>query len=142
MNGGIMLTTTQAAARAGVSRPTLSRALKNGELPGIRGNSGRWMIDPDELDAWNANRSSVHNDERLNSVHERIENADFERLNGEIQALRADLAETRQRLARAEGEGSANRERIADLIAERERILAMLEARPVRVGLWARIFGR
>lgn len=137
-----MLTTTQAAARAGVSRPTLSRALKNGELPGIRGNSGRWMIDPDELDAWNTNRSSVHDYERMNSVHERIENADFERLNGEIQALRADLAEARERLARAEGEGAANKERIADLTSERERILALLEARPVHRGIFSRLFGR
>ena len=126
-----MLTTTQAQKRAGVSRPTLSRSLKSGELRGIRDNSGRWLIEPDDLDAWSRERSRVHDERVLNTVQERLENKDFERLNAEIQALRESLTAAREAVARAEGEGAANRARIDDLTAERDRLLTMLESRNV-----------
>ncbi len=125
-----LLTTTQAARRAKTSRPTISRALKTGDLPGIRGNDGKWLILTNDLDAWADMRSSVHDERVLNTVQERQESKDFERLNGEIQALREDLAAAREAVARAEGEGAANRARIEDLAAERDRLLTMLESRP------------
>lgn len=130
-----MLTTTQAQKRAGVSRPTLSRALKSGELRGIRDNSGRWLIEPPALDAWLKERSRVHGERAQNAVQERQESKDFERLNAEIQALRESLTAAREAVARAEGEGAANRARIDDLTAERDRLLTMLEARPADPGL-------
>lgn len=152
-----MLTTTQAQKRAGVSRPTLSRALKSGELRGIRDNSGRWLIEPDDLDAWSRDRSRVHEERVLNAVQERQESKDFERLNAEIQALREGLAAAREALARAEGEGAANKARIEDLTADRDALRDALSraaasqaeiVRPVDrerggvAGLWARLRGR
>ena len=152
-----MLTTTQAQKRAGVSRPTLSRALKSGELRGIRDNSGRWLIEPDDLDAWSRDRSRVHEERVLNAVQKRQESKDFERLNAEIQALREGLAAAREALARAEGEGAANKARIEDLTADRDALRDALSraaasqaeiVRPVDrerggvAGLWARLRGR
>lgn len=54
--------------------------------------------------------------------------------------LRAELAETREALARADGENAANRERITDLMTERDRLLSLLETRPA--GFWSRLLGR
>jgi arginine repressor len=49
------LTPAQAAKRAGVSRSTVSRALKNMELVGVRGNNNRWTITEIDLDNWSVN---------------------------------------------------------------------------------------
>lgn len=138
-----MLTTTEAQRRAKVSRPTLSRALKSGDLPGIRDNLGRWLIEEADLDAWSGQRSRVHDERTVNGVPEREKPSEFERLNAEVKAIREDLAQARENLARLEGQASANSERIADLTAERERLLTLLEAhsRPVR-GFWSRLLGK
>ena len=53
------LTPAQAAKKAGVSRSTISRALKNMELIGIRGNNNRWTIAESDLDKWSV--TSVQN---------------------------------------------------------------------------------
>lgn len=136
------LTTAQAAERAQVSRPTVSRALKWGELQAIRDNAGRWLIDPKAVDAWAEKRASVHSvqgAQRSHSVHEPEKSPDYERLN----ALSRELAEAREALARSEGENTANRERIIDLKSERDRLLSLLEAKPVIVrGFWSRLFNR
>jgi len=42
----------QAAQLAKVSRSTVSRALKAGELRGFRDNRGHWRIEPDDLEQW------------------------------------------------------------------------------------------
>lgn len=57
------LTPAQAAKRAGVSRSTISRALKNLDLVGVRGNNNRWTIEESELDKWSQNifQNSVQN---------------------------------------------------------------------------------
>lgn len=155
-----LLTTTQAARRADTSRPTISRALKTGDLPGNRGNDGKWLIKSDDLDAWADRRSSVHDEQRSNSVHAQQKYTDLERLNEislELDKTREALAEARQALARAEGENAANRERITDLTTDRDALrnaLARAAAsqaeivRPVDrerggvAGLWARLRGR
>jgi excisionase family DNA binding protein len=130
------LTTAQAAERAQVSRPTISRALKYGDLPAIRDNAGKWLIEPDAVDAWAANRASVQPVQRSHTVQEREKPQDDERLN----ALSRELGEAREALARAEGENAANRERISDLTAQRDRLMTALESRPA--GFWARLLGR
>lgn len=136
------LTTAQAAKRAKTSRPTISRALKNGDLLGKRGNDGRWLITPEDLDAWSALRSSVHDEQRSHSVHERDLSSDFEHLNAEFEKTRRELAEVRERLARAEGENAANKERITDLTAQRDRLMTALETRPTVRGFWSRLLNR
>lgn len=139
-----ILTTAQAAKRAKTSRPTISRALKNGDLLGKRGNDGRWLIAPEDLDAWSASRSSVHDEQRSRTVHERDLHSDFERLNTEFEKTRRDLAEIRELLARTEGENAANKERITDLTEQRDRLMGLLETRPAVVagGFWSRLLGK
>lgn len=125
-----VLTTTQAARRAKTSRPTISRALKTGDLPGNRGNDGKWLINSDDLDAWADQRSSVHDEQRANSVQEQQKPPDLERLNEifrELVKAKEDLAEVRQTLARAEAENAVNRERITEISADRDHWRAMAE---------------
>ena len=65
------LTAEQAAKRAGVSRPTVSRALKFGDLPGNRDNLGRWSILPADVDAWaekTRTRSGFRNEHRTQRI--------------------------------------------------------------------------
>ena len=137
------LTTAQAAERAQVSRPTVSRALKYGDLPAIRDNAGKWLIEPDAVDAWASKRATVHSVHRSHSVHDAPQAADDERL----ERLRGELAHTRETLARVEGESAMNERRMADLIAERDRWQQMAErlshAQTVRpVSFWSRLFNR
>lgn len=42
-------TAGQAAKAAGVSKATVTRALKSGKISGVKGNNGAWIIDPSEL---------------------------------------------------------------------------------------------
>ena len=96
------LSPAQAAARLGVSRWTISRALKAGELKGMRDNRGGWRIAPDDLEAWagcrlHGVRTSADAPPALPAAHP-----------AEIEAagLRAEV--------------SGLRERVADLIADRD----------------------
>lgn len=60
--------------------------------------------------------------------------------------LRAELAETREALARVEGESAMNKERLADLTSDRDRWRDMAErlshAQAARPGFIARLLGR
>lgn len=42
-------TAGQAAKAAGVSKATVTRALKSGKISGVKGDNGAWTIDPAEL---------------------------------------------------------------------------------------------
>lgn len=44
------MTLTEAARWAGVTRPTIFKALKGGRLSGRKDDSGEWRIDPSELE--------------------------------------------------------------------------------------------
>lgn len=123
------LTAEQAARRAGVSRPTVSRALKFGDLRGNRDNMGRWSISPDDLDAWAEKRGPVQLS-ATNTEH----SESFER-------IRTDLAQAREAVARAEARAETLAETVDDLRKERDRLLSALEARASR-GFWARLFNR
>lgn len=63
------LTPAAAAARAGVSRTTIIRALQSQHLRGIRDNAGRWRIDADALDAWRAARAATVQPDSLHTIH-------------------------------------------------------------------------
>lgn len=148
------LTTPEAARRARVSRPTISRALKCGDLPAIRDNGGRWMIAPTDVDSWAENRANVHSVQRSHSVQNAPQPLDDER----YEQLRTDLATSRETVARLEGEAAMNERRITDLSADRDKWREMAErlshrqttlqdAHPrsvsgTRASLWTRIFGR
>ena len=135
------LSTGQAAQRAKVSRPTISRALKSGDLQAVRDNGGQWMITPDAVDAWASHRSPVQPEQRAHSVQNGHEQA--------VEQLRADLAQSRETVARLEGEAAATQSRLADLAADRDRWREMAERlsqpeiiQTSRGGFWVRLLGR
>lgn len=141
---GELLTTTQAAKRARTSRPTISRALKNGDLVGVRGNDQKWMIDSERLAEWAKERAPVQPEQRSNSVHEQRLNTLNEHLNtisADLEKTRADLSETRESLARAESRAETLADTVDDLRRERDRLLTVLETRPAAAqSFWTRLF--
>lgn len=116
MNNHDLLTPAQAAQAAQVSRPTISRALKAGELLGFRDNGGAWRIKRDDLNAWINARASVHHERRSHSVHEQP--SDYHR--EQLEQARKELAEAREQIARLEGQATAHAERLADALADRD----------------------
>lgn len=130
MNNHDLLTPAQAAQAAQVSRPTISRALKAGELHGFRDNSGAWHIKRDDLNAWINARASVQHERRSHSVHEKPSDHHHEQL----EQAREELAKAREQIARLEGQATAHAERLADALADRDAWRAQaqqLSGRPV-----------
>jgi excisionase family DNA binding protein len=102
------LTPEQAAKRAGVSRSTISRALKNMALVGIRGNNNRWLIDESELDKWSQNSvqntvlnrsdksKNGHQDQlKKLSIEVSVQSIKIEMLEAQIADLKSDRDEWR-----------------------------------------------
>ncbi|WP_368045176.1 helix-turn-helix domain-containing protein [Paracoccus sp. SCSIO 75233] len=50
------LTPNKAAAKSGISRSSIMRAMKSGKLACFRGNDGRWLIPEDDLNRFAAER--------------------------------------------------------------------------------------
>lgn len=134
------ITPADVARRAGVSRPTVSRALKSGDLRGVRDNFGQWRITEADADAWAATRSAVHADQRANSVPAQ----DTDSMNAQLEQAKIALAASE---ARADGLAA----RLADTQTDRDAWKAQAERlasepRPAAVtapvSLWQRIFGR
>lgn len=98
------LTPAQAAHKAGVSRSTISRALTNKELVGIRGNNNRWTIAEADLDKWSVNsaqNSSYGHSKELNekllkmSAEMSIQSVKIEMMETQIIDLKAERDEWR-----------------------------------------------
>ena len=98
------LTPAQAAKRACVSRSTISRALKNMELIGIRGNNNRWTIAEGDLDNWSltsvqnssSGQSRELNDQLLKLSSEiSVQSVKIEMLESQIADLKSDRDEWR-----------------------------------------------
>lgn len=98
------LTPAQAAKRAGVSRSTISRALKNMELIGIRGNNNRWTIAEDDLDNWSVNSVQNSSSGQNKELHEQlaklsseisVQSVKIEMLESQIEDLKTDRDEWR-----------------------------------------------
>lgn len=102
------------------------RALASGDLHAIRDNRNAWQINIDDLEAWNENRSGqspgrLQVSDRTRPVIDRPKHAD--------QAIMS-------RLAVAEA-------RLSDVIAERDRLAALLEkALESKPGILRRLFRR
>lgn len=75
------LTPAQAAKRAGVSRSTISRALKNMDLLGVRGNNNRWTIAEEDLEKW-----SLHSVQNSSHVQSNLLNEQLLKLTSEMSA--------------------------------------------------------
>lgn len=110
------LSPQQAAERASVSRATIVRALQSRELPGIRGNNGRWSIDLEQLDRWSQRRAQTVHVPAVNSDHA----AQIEQLSAQLESARQQLAEQAERLARLDAEAAATAARLADTAADRD----------------------
>lgn len=87
------LTPEAAAKHVGVSRPTINRALQNHSLKAHRDNRNRWKITLADLDAWADQRKTVQ------PAHERPVTTN--RTNEQLEQLRSDLMEAREKLAAA-----------------------------------------
>lgn len=143
------LTTPQVAAMACTSRATVSRALKSGELLGIRDNSYAWHIRRGDAEAWIARRAPTQQP-RMTKAMRRAENAMADE---RVETMRTELVEARLRLVRAESEAQVSQARLTDALADRDAWKALAErlsgrevpfVRPVEVRrrpLFSRLFG-
>lgn len=112
----LILTPAAAAKRAGVSRPTITRALNNLDLKGHRDNRNRWNINTDDLDEWVKQRKSTHTNKTMNT--DRTVNMNTK--NEQLEHLRSDLMEAREKLAAATARADAAE-------ADRDRWQSMAE---------------
>lgn len=87
------------------------RALSSGDLPAHRDNRNTWQIETEALDKWASDRSGHVPDNVRTEVSDR---------SGQDRTTVSDTPETLARLAVAEA-------RLADVIAERDRLAALLE---------------
>lgn len=136
-----MLTPNAAAKFANTSRSAIMRAIANKTLPAQRDNKNRWMISREDLKAWSLFRPVQDRPEqgaaRPVPEHDRT-------LSSDLTAMQADLAATKEALARLEGKAEADAARIADLAKDRDAWKAQAESlasnlRPI--SLWSRLFG-
>lgn len=142
-----MLTPKGAAERAGVSRPTIVRALQDRQITAQKDNRGRWLITPEAVDEWSSRRAVPAAAVRVDSVHEQRIAA----LEVEVETLKTALHDRETALARAEGEAAGQAARMGDLARDRDAWRAQAEqlasgdGRPVitrRSGLLGRLLGR
>lgn len=142
------MTPVQVADLAKVSRATVSRALKAGDLLGIRDNGFAWHIRRADAEAWIAGRTPPQGIRDAKAM-QRQANA---MANERTEHLQKELAEVRLTLTRTEAESMANAARLADALADRDAWKAMAErlsgrevpiVRPVEVRrrLFSRLFG-
>ncbi|WP_085787620.1 helix-turn-helix domain-containing protein [Ketogulonicigenium robustum] len=120
-----MLTTAQVAQRFGLSRSTVSRALKNGDLRGIRDNRGVWKIAEDDAHKW---RSDAVHEQRAHSVHDSAL-----RTRAEVAEARATALEMHVSDLQSERD---------DLRKQRDELQAKLDGRPVETVSISQLFGR
>jgi excisionase family DNA binding protein len=120
----VFLSPRQAADRVGCGRSSIMRALSSGDLTAHRDNRNAWRIEAETLDRWASDRSDHVPDNVRTEVSDR---------SGQDRTPVPNTHETLARLAVAEA-------RLADVIAERDRLAAFLErALEPRPGLIERI---
>lgn len=119
-----------------VSRPTLTKALKNGKVSGVQDDKGQWQIDPAEL----ARVYQPRTDSTAKSGQDELDNFTNKNTNlpGEVDTLKTRLAEAEQRAAVAEALAEERGKHIEDL---RRMLPAPQEAQRSK-GLLNKLFGR
>lgn len=144
----------QAAKETGVSKPTLSRAVKKGDLSAEGGGGSPYKIDPSELGRWlsgyrernpeaaatttpadTPETPNVNNDleAEVNALREQIAREETERARERVQ-LEAHIADLRGRVERAERKED---QLMAQLTDQRESKTAAVEL-PQKRGFFAR----
>ena len=98
-----------------VSRPTLTKALKNGRVSGTQDGQGKWSIDPSELARVYQSRTGVSDvpDQTLTGQPEAKLTTPNTPDPTELEALRAQLVEVELRAVKAETRADA-----AELLAK------------------------
>lgn len=119
-----------------VSRPTLTKALKNGKVSGVQDDKGQWQIDPAELSrVYQARTDIAVNSGGSEQANFTIQNP---HLPGEVNTLKAQLAEAEKRAAVAEALAEERGKHIEDL---RRMLPAPNEAQRPK-GFFKRLFGQ
>lgn len=142
----------EAAKEVGVSKPTLSRAIKNGKISAKRLSDGSYSIDASELERWNdANGHRNSNVKRIKTPVETpvtppVTPLETRVLQAEIEKLRAQVrAEQRERVF-LEQRIEDLKERAERAERKEDRLHALLvDLRPQataepRRGFWGRLF--
>lgn len=97
-----MATPNQAAAKLGVTRPTVMRWIKKGKLKGEKRNSG-WCVDEDSVN--NLLQTTEQSDERLHEqVHEHGEHRELVELKLKVVELEAKLGGKEELIGQLRGE--------------------------------------
>lgn len=106
----------EAAKAAGFSKPTLSRAIKNGKLSAKRLDDGSYSIDPAELERWkDANGHRNGSVKRIATPPETHESPT------QNSALQAEVEALRERIKAGEMERGFLEQRVEDLKERAER---------------------
>jgi excisionase family DNA binding protein len=143
----------EAAKAAGFSKPTISRAIKNGKLSAKKLNDGSYQIDPSELERWKD--ANGHRNTPKTPIKTPTETPETPSQNS---ALQAEVETLRQQLETAGAERERERGQLSDQIEdlrtrltkadeERTRLTAILTDQrqqppePPKRGLWARLVG-
>lgn len=98
-----------------VSRPTLTKALKSGKVSGTQDGQGKWSIDPSELARVYQPRPAAPDAPSSAQLGQTVGNLTTQNTPdlGEMEALRAQLAEIKLRAVKAETRADA-----AELLAK------------------------
>ena len=97
-----MATPNEAAAKLGVSRPTVMRWIKSGKLKGEKRNSG-WFVDEDSVN--NLLQPTEQNDEHVHEqVHEQGEHQELVELKMKVVELEAKLGGKDELIEQLRGE--------------------------------------
>ena len=136
----------EAAKAAGFSKPTLSRAIKNGKLSAKRLDDGSYSIDAAELERW-----KDANGHRNGAVKRIATPSKTPETPSETSALQAEVEKLRAQAQSDQRERGFLEQRIEDLKERAERKEDQLHAllvdlRPQTVaaprkGFWGRLFG-
>lgn len=119
------LSLSTAAKETGVSKSTLSRAIKGGRLSAVRGDDGSYRIEPAELfRVYPRAATQPTSDERHDAPRNPIEEA-HATPSPELELLRVKLAMTEAMLAREQETVADLRKR---LDAEAEQVLCLSKA--------------
>lgn len=90
-------TAGQAATATGVSKATITRALKSGKISGQKDESGAWVIDPAELHRVFPPVAAIQHETRImQQTATPDKTPDFNALERENQMLREALSDARQ----------------------------------------------
>ena len=148
----------EAAKAANFSKPTLSRAIKNGKLSARRLDDGSYQIDPAELERWKDSNGHRNSSKKRSVTLEVTPETAFE--TRDFSELQIEVVTLREQLRSAETARGFLEERVADLQAragraeaKEDKLLALIadlrprEPEPVpaapspRRSLWARLTG-